>query len=150
MNHKNSNFSLDSRLGINKTARLIYVPNDIEDEIVQDFIDSINLKEKKKIDENEKEQEIINDYFYCCEETAVLSCLQKPLYQKTGSVKMLNYCVTCAYDAFKNSVERLFDQEEDKPIMDILCENTEKIDFIDLLSNFTDEACPEIPLGQLL
>ena len=53
MNHKNSNFSLDSRLGINKTARLIYVPNDIEDEIVQDFIDSINLKEKKKIDENE-------------------------------------------------------------------------------------------------
>ena len=99
---------------------------------------------------NEKEQEIINDYFYCCEETAVLSCLQKPLYQKTGSVKMLNYCVTCAYDAFKNSVERLFDQEEDKPIMDILCENTEKIDFIDLLSNFTDEACPEIPLGQLL
>lgn len=54
--------------------------------------------------ENEKEQEIIYDYFYCCDETAVLSGLQKPLYQKTGSVKLLNYCVTCAYFAFKNSV----------------------------------------------
>lgn len=86
------------------------------------------MKKKKK-------QKLFMIILFCCEETAVLSLLQIPLYQQNGTLKLLNYCVTCAYDLFKTEVESMFDQEEDKPKMNLLCENTNPVKFIDLLDS---------------
>ena len=46
VNHKNIKLALKSRWGINKTARLIYVPDDIEEEMINEFNKSVNSKNK--------------------------------------------------------------------------------------------------------
>lgn len=62
VNHKNSKLALKSRWGINKTARFIYVPDDIEEEMVNEFNKSVNSKNKTNKNEEEEETEIIYDY----------------------------------------------------------------------------------------
>lgn len=69
------------------------------------------------------EEEFIYDYLLLSEEEAMISKYPMPLYQQNSSVRISNFCLTCAYDLFANEVERFFDQKSDQPKMNLLLEN---------------------------
>lgn len=134
---------------VNFISKTITVPSDTDDEKVKSFMENykqIGGSNQENDEVDDEELEYIGDVSFCGNDSLSTKLLN--VYKEDGTVQTKNFCKNCIRDSLISSLGRLYDDDNDTPIMNRIFENIDFINPITLL--FSEEGNPIIPIGQLL
>lgn len=140
----------NSRWFINKISRILYATLGVDESEIMDLFNEIQQSPHKTVSEA-----IIFDYALICEEDAILSNRQIPIYKENGDIEFFNYCLTCGKQLFADCLSDFFDAENDEPKLNRIYESRNVIDPIPLFGDENNDpeeihpVWPQIPIGQL-